>query len=167
MYNEIFYASAATVIPLLLIAIIATRSFRVGEYQDQRIITIAIFGMPVIGEIAAFAFLFFEPIPTFATAILAIGTWIGLISQLGLAVWWLLELIRRDIPDIPDVKAGRAASIESNSEATGITDHEEPAAEEPKRRRDRTFTWACPVCQTINSSEAHSCMACNQPRGRG
>jgi hypothetical protein len=96
MDKDVFYATAATVIPLLLISTMATRSLRPGELQQQPRTTALGFGLPIVGEIAAFAFLFFEPVPPAAAAALAIVTWAGLISQLGLAAWWLAELIRRD-----------------------------------------------------------------------
>lgn len=95
MANETFYAVAATVIPLLLIAVMATRSLRVGEFSGQRRITLLIFGLPVLAELAAFAFLFFEPVPTAAAVILGVATWAGLLSQLGVAAWWCAELIER------------------------------------------------------------------------
>jgi len=96
MHNEVFYATAATVIPLLLISVIATRSMRAGELHQQATSTILIFGVPVIGETAALAFLFFEPMPTAAAVILSALTWAGLLSQLGLAAWWLTDLTRSD-----------------------------------------------------------------------
>lgn len=95
MANETFYAVAATVIPLLLIAVMATRSLRVGEFSGRRRITLLIFGLPVLAELAAFAFLFFEPVPTAAAVILAVATWAGLLSQLGVAAWWCAGLIER------------------------------------------------------------------------
>lgn len=55
-----------------------------------------IFGLPVLGELAVFAYLFFEPVPTAAAVILAVITWAGLLSQLSVAAWWCAELIRRD-----------------------------------------------------------------------
>jgi hypothetical protein len=94
--NETFYASAATVIPLLLIAVMATRALRTGEFSHQPRMTLLVFGLPVIGEMAAFAYLFFEPLPAPAAAVLGLATWAGLISQLGLAAWWLSELVRRE-----------------------------------------------------------------------
>jgi hypothetical protein len=93
MDNEVFYVTAATVIPLLLIAVMATRSLRVGQFSHQPIITTLVFGLPVIGELATFAFMFFEPVPAAAAVILALVTWAGLLSQLGLAAWWLAELV--------------------------------------------------------------------------
>jgi len=98
MDNSTFYAAAATVIPLLLIAIMATRSLRPGELQRQPTSTVLVFGLPVIGEVAAFAFLFFAPVPTAAVAILAVVTWAGVLSQLAFAAWWLAELLRREPP---------------------------------------------------------------------
>ncbi len=95
MANETFYAVAATVIPLLLIAVMATRSLRVGEFSRQAPITLLIFGLPVLAELAAFAFLFFEPVPTAAAVILAVATWAGLLSQLAVAAWWCAGLIER------------------------------------------------------------------------
>jgi zinc-ribbon domain len=95
MANETFYAVAATVIPLLLIAVMATRSLRVGEFSRQAPITLLIFGLPVLAELAAFAFLFFEPVPTAAAVILAVATWAGLLSQLAVAAWWCAGLIDR------------------------------------------------------------------------
>src|SRR5215469_10505773 len=98
MDNGDFYVAAATVIPLLLIAIMAARSFRPGDLQRQPVSTVLLFGLPVIGELAAFSFLFFAPVPAAAAGVLAIVTWAGLLSQLAFAVWWLGELIRRDLP---------------------------------------------------------------------
>jgi zinc ribbon protein len=95
MANETFYAVAATVIPLLLIAVMATRSLRVGEFSRRARITLLIFGLPVLAELAAFAFLFFEPVPTAAAVILAVATWAGLLSQLAVAAWWCAGLIER------------------------------------------------------------------------
>jgi len=93
MDSVVFYATAATVIPLLLISVMATRSWRPGELQQQSTSTMLIFGLPIIGELAAFAFLFFEPMPAAVAAILSVLTWAGLLSQLGLATWWLASLI--------------------------------------------------------------------------
>ena len=101
MDKNLFYATAATVIPLLLISTMAARSLRPGELQQQPGTTALGFGLPIIGEIAAFAFLFFEPVPSAAAATLAVVTWAGLISQLGLAAWWVAELIRRHAPKVP------------------------------------------------------------------
>ena len=98
MNNSDFYVAAVTVIPLLLIAIMATRTLRPGELQRQPANTVLIFGLPVIGELAAFSFLFFTPVPTAAAAILAVVTWAGILSQLAVAVWWLAELVRREPP---------------------------------------------------------------------
>jgi hypothetical protein len=95
MANETFYAVAATVIPLLLVAVMAIRSLRVGEFSTQAPITLLIFGLPILAELAAFAFLFFEPVPTAAAVILAVATWAGLLSQLGVATWWCAGLIER------------------------------------------------------------------------
>jgi hypothetical protein len=80
---------------LLLIAVMATRSLRVGEFSRQARITLLIFGLPVLAELAAFAFLFFEPVPTAAAVILAVATWAGLLSQLAVAAWWCAGLIER------------------------------------------------------------------------
>jgi uncharacterized protein len=96
MNSEVFYATAATVIPLLLISVIATRSLRPGELRRQSTSIMLIFGLPILGEIAAFAFLFFEPMPSAVAAFLSILTWAGLLSQLGLAAWWLASLIGSD-----------------------------------------------------------------------
>jgi hypothetical protein len=93
MHSDVFYATAATVIPLLLISVMATRSLKPGELQQLPTITILMFGLPVLGEIATFAYLFFEPTFALAAAILAVLTWAGLLSQLGLATWWLADLI--------------------------------------------------------------------------
>ena len=57
MHNSDFYVAAATVIPLLLIALIATRSFRPGEMRDQPTMAVLTFGLPIIAELAAFSFL--------------------------------------------------------------------------------------------------------------
>jgi uncharacterized Zn finger protein (UPF0148 family) len=135
--NEIFYASAATVIPLLLIAVMATRTLRVGEFSQQPGITVLAFGLPVIGELAAFAFLFFEPVPTAAAVILALLTWVGLLSQLALAAWWLAELIRRE-------EAGREKKPQ----------HEAPAPF-PRRR--------CPACSGVLEENDLFCARCGSP----
>jgi uncharacterized protein len=94
--SVVFYATAATVIPLLLIAVMATRSLMPGQLQRQPTSTVLIFGLPIVGEVAAFAFLFFEPMPAAAAVILSVLTWAGLLSQLGVAAWWLMDLVRSD-----------------------------------------------------------------------
>ena len=115
MRNTDFYAAAVTVIPLLLIATMAARSFRPGELQRQPFGAVLIFGLPVIGEVAAFAYLFFAPVPAAAAAILAVVTWITLLSQLVPAVWWVMELIRRDSPPVTAAIGPDAADAESRS----------------------------------------------------
>jgi len=82
MNHSDFYVAAATVIPLLLIAVMATRILKPGELQEQRTVSVLVFGLPVIGELAAFSFLFFAPVPTTVAAIFAVATWAGLLSQL-------------------------------------------------------------------------------------
>ena len=62
MNNGDFYLAAATVIPLLLIAVMATRSLRPGALQQQPTSTALVFGLPVTSELAVFSFLFFEPV---------------------------------------------------------------------------------------------------------
>jgi hypothetical protein len=126
MDNSDFYVAAATVIPLLLIALIATRSFRPGQMRKHPIIAVLMFGLPVIGEIAAFSFLFFAPVPTAAAALLAVATWAGLLSQLALAAWWVAELLRRDIPPEP---GSNEHAVESPAEVRPST---------PKRRSSGT-----------------------------
>jgi hypothetical protein len=96
--NVVFYATASTVIPLLLIAMMATRSLRPGEFRRQSVSTVLVFGLPIVGELAAFVFLFLERVPYVLAIILATLTWFGLLSQLGLAFWWLIELIGRGTP---------------------------------------------------------------------
>jgi hypothetical protein len=73
MNNEVFCASATTVIPLLLIAVMATRTLRAGEFSGHPAVTVLASGLPVISEVAAFAFLFFEPVPAAAALILTPG----------------------------------------------------------------------------------------------
>ena len=102
---------AATVIPLLLIAVMATRSLRVGEFSRQAPITLLIFGLPVLAELAAFAFLFFEPVPAAAAVILAVATWAGLLSQLAVAARWCAGLIER---------AGRPAFTLAHAQAIAL-----------------------------------------------
>ncbi len=115
MDNEAFYVAAVTVIPLLLIAVMATRSLRVGEFSSQPRITVLIFGLPVLGELGAFAYLFFEPVPTAAAVILALVTWAGLLSQLGVAVWWCTELIRHPEVQQPVPSNGGALEVRHRS----------------------------------------------------
>ncbi len=115
MDNEAFYVAAVTVIPLLLIAVMATRSLRVGEFSSQPRITVLIFGLPVLGELGAFAYLFFEPVPTAAAVILALVTWAGLLSQLGVAVWWCAELIRHPEVQQPVPSNGGALEVRQRS----------------------------------------------------
>jgi hypothetical protein len=98
MHNDDFYVTAATVIPLLLIALIATRSFRPGEMGYQPIMAVLTFGLPLIGELAAFSFLFASPVSTPDAVVFAVVTWAGLLSELALAAWWGAELVRRDVP---------------------------------------------------------------------
>lgn len=117
MHNSDFYVAAATVIPLLLIAVMATRSLSPGELQRQPISTVLMFGLPVIGEVAAFAYLFFAPKPDAAAAILAIATWAGLLSQLAVALWWLAELIKRYSP-AATIAAGQAIEDPAESSAS-------------------------------------------------
>lgn len=93
MDNSEFYIAAATVIPLLLIAVMATRTLQPGELREQPTSTVLVVGLPVVGEVAAFAFLFFMPVPTAAAIVLAIVTWAALLSQLAVVVWWLAALI--------------------------------------------------------------------------
>ncbi len=130
MNNSDFYIAAATVIPLLLIAVMATRSMRRGELQTQPIVTLLSFGLPVIGEVAAFSFLFFAPLPTGATVVLAIVTWAGLLSQLALGAWWLAELIRQDSPSA----AGLATTDREN-----LTEASTQASPERDRPRIMPF----------------------------
>lgn len=159
MHNEIFYASAATVIPLLLIAIMATRSFRPGEFHQQPAVTVAIFGLPIAGEIAAFAFLFFEPLPTTAAVLLALMTWIGLISQLSLATWWLTELIRH-----PNEASTAAPALDTASEAQAKAASPDPRLSTKESEKNRT--WTCPACETTVSSSSRVCDACRTPAPR-
>jgi len=130
MDNELFYATAATVIPLLLIAVMATRSLGPGELKQQPITTVLVFGLPIAGEVSAFAFLFFEPVPAAAAATLAIVTWVGLISQLSHATWWLAKLIGPRTSDVP-------ASKDAKPEA---------AAALAKRLAQRVRDVSCPTC---------------------
>jgi hypothetical protein len=150
--NDTFYAAAATVIPLLLIAIMATRSLRPGELRQQPTSTALAFGLPIIGELAAFAFLFFEPAPTAAAVILAVVTWAGLLSQLGFAAWWLVELLRRDADKVPASNADKPTATEGTKEP-----------DLPPGRRYRCHNPACawggssvngrcPQCGTIAES---------------
>ncbi len=97
MHSSDFYLGAATVIPLLLIALIASRSFRPGQMRDQPVTAMLTFVLPVIGELAAFSFLFSAPVPTPAAVVLAVATWAGLLGELALAVFWGAELLRRDL----------------------------------------------------------------------
>lgn len=144
MYSDVFYATAATVIPLLLISVIATRSWRPGELHQQSTSALLIFGIPVIGEVAAFAFLFFEPMPAAASAILSILTWAGLLSQLGLAIWWLTSLISSDAPTVEKV----------NSEAS---------ATETANRGRRFAIGRCPMCgKELHKRGQHLCEDCSR-----
>ena len=115
MNHEAFYVAAATVIPLLLIAVMATRSLAPGELHPQRVSTLWIFGLPVLGEVATFAFLFFQPVPFGVGLCLAIATWAGLLSQLIVAVWWTLELVR---PRPPLLRIGADQEGEAKLSAT-------------------------------------------------
>jgi hypothetical protein len=167
MDNSDFYIAAATVIPLLLIAIMATRSLRPGALQQQPTSTVLVFGLPVIGELTAFSFLFFEPVPMAVAVILAVLTWAGLLSQLALAVWWLAELIRRDAPPavpraapaVPDptgaqapvARAGARPAEGSPSPADGSPS----AANAEKRRR-----IVCPACGQSLPDGFRFCASC-------
>lgn len=95
MDNSDFYFAAASVIPLLLIGVMATRSLALGAMSRRPAEKILVLGLgtAVIGEIAVFAFLFFEPVPTAVAVILAAVTWAGLLGQLALAMWWLVGLL--------------------------------------------------------------------------
>ena len=152
MDNSDFYIAAATVIPLLLIAIMAARSFRPGDLQQQPVSTVLLFGLPIIGEIAAFSFLFFAPVPTAAAAVLAIVTWAGLLSQLAFAVLWLGELIRDDSP--------------SETESASDADENPSMTETGARLKRSRGVWVCAACETVNSAEASTCIACRGPRSR-
>ena len=85
MRHDIFYTTAATVIPLLLIGVIATRTLHVGEFSHRPMSTYLVFGPPIVGETAAFAFLFlFARVEhSRITAILAPTTWGTMLDQLG------------------------------------------------------------------------------------
>ena len=129
MDNSAFYIAASTVIPLLLIALIATRSFRPGEMNEQPIITLVTFGLPIIGEVAAFSFLFFAPVPTAAAAPLAVATWAGLLSQLALVAWWVAELLR---PDVPSEPGSTEHAVESPAEVQPSTSKRRSSGTRPK-----------------------------------
>jgi len=145
MENEIFYATAATVIPLLLIALMATRSLRQGELQTQPRITILVFGLPVIGEVAAFAFLLSKPVPAAAAAILAVVTSVGLLSQLALAMWWLIELIR---PVSPAGSVGHGEEQETGQirADTTVLPNQRPTCPVCGARMEPGASW-CPRCR--------------------
>jgi hypothetical protein len=166
MKNEVFYVTAATVIPLLLIAVMATRSLRVGEYQQRPIIAALAFGLPVIGELAAFVFLFFEPIPNVAAVILAVMTWAGLLNQLALAAWWLAGLIKRDIAKIPvrhradpadeDHQHGGDQKLSPLALDLNPVKEDEPRASQRSRHRLGT----CIMCGSPLDEDASFCGQC-------
>jgi uncharacterized protein len=142
--SDVFYATAATVIPLLLISVIATRSWRPGELQQQPASALLIFGIPVIGEVAAFAFLFFEPVPTAGALILSILTWAGLLSQLGLATWWLTSLISGDAPTMEKVNSDASTAGKVNKE-------------------QRLALGNCPLCnKKLSEARQHLCEDCSK-----
>jgi hypothetical protein len=108
MNNGDFYIAAASVIPLLLIGLMAARVLRLGEMSGRlegKILVLGL-GLAVIGEIAVFSFLFFEPVPTAAAVILAVATWAALLGELSLATWWLVGLLK------PDPQAKRKSHVE-------------------------------------------------------
>jgi ribosomal protein S27AE len=181
MNNSEFYIAAATVIPLLLIAIMATRSLRPGALQQQPASTVLVFGLPVIGELAAFSFLFFEPVPTAVAVILAVVTWVGLLSQLALAVWWLAELIRRDVPPAvpraaqaapdpigaqapaagPGTRPARSSPSPTESRGRGTGDGS-PAPADGKKKRQ----LFCPACGDFLPEEDLFCDRCGYVRAK-
>lgn len=143
MDSEVFYATAATVIPLLLISVIATRSWRPGELQRQSTSALLIFGIPIIGEVAAFAFLFVEPMPPVPSVILSILTWAGLLSQLGLATWWLTSLISSEIPKVQ--------KVDSAASTTGTIN-----------KGKRFAMGICPMCgKELHQKGQHFCRDCS------
>jgi hypothetical protein len=156
MQNIDFYTTAATVIPLLLIAVMASRSLRSGELQTQPASTVLIFGLPVIGELAAFAFLFFRPVPNAAAAALAVVTWLGLLSQLGVASWWLAELIRgAEAQRLARTRDVQAESERADEDSTVIAEFVQSSLPRPAGNcptcggagftgRDRRIS--CPLC---------------------
>jgi hypothetical protein len=127
--KNLFYATAATVIPLLLISTMATRSLRPGELQQQPRTTALGFGLPIVGEIAAFAFLFFEPVPPAVAATLAVVTWAGLISQLALAAWWVAVLIGPHAPKVPIGHDDSPAVIDTTIKPPGLRPLRHPCAQ--------------------------------------
>jgi hypothetical protein len=161
--HETFYVAAATVIPLLLIAVMATRSLKPGQLHLQRISTILIFGLPVIGEIAAFSFLFFQPVPSWASSILAVATWAGLLSQLVVAIWWTHDLVTPyrlmsgdeppvDVsspPTAPIVK--KAAPVKKGAPAKNETSTKTPAP-----------TKICPMCGALLPEGHGLCTQCGR-----
>ncbi|HVX19876.1 MAG TPA: zinc ribbon domain-containing protein [Acidimicrobiales bacterium] len=144
MDNESFYVAAVTVIPLLLIAVMATRSLAVGAFRRQPTTTVLVFGLPILGEVAGFAFLFFKPVPIGAAVLLAICTWVGLVSQLALAAWWLVDLIR---PPGAKVPVGQ----EANHPVAEASTVDPP----PFPLRRRLF---CPMCGAAIQTDA--CAEC-------
>jgi hypothetical protein len=129
--------------------------------------------LPVMGELAAFAFLFFAPAPTASAVILAVLTWAGLLSQLALALWWLLELIRRELPSAvvstahsveqtvqaPVSRAGTAGSSSADGGSSPAeTQGSSAVSASPVRR-------TCPMCASsfwpYGTEEV--CRSCSRP----
>jgi hypothetical protein len=137
MDHSDFYVAAATVIPLLLIAVMATRNLRPGELERQPTITTLVFGLPVIGELAAFSFLFFQPVPATAAAILAMATWAGLLSQLAIALWWLATLIVPGFPAAHAVDVATYFATEKTSRVQAQLKHLERLIEDHVATRSK------------------------------
>ena len=139
MNNETFYSTAATVVPILLFAMMAARNLAPGQFNSQKVLTLFLFGLPALGAVGAFAYLFFKPQPRWAAGLLAGVTWAGLASQFAFAGWWISELISP-----PAVGGGGAAGHAENN-----------GAPPPKKK------VTCPACQA-EVDAGTICTGCGQ-----
>jgi hypothetical protein len=176
MDNGDFYVAASTVIPLLLIAVMATRSldtWGATKAVHQQCAGVRFAGH---GRTCGLLFLVLRAHADRVGSDSRRLTWAGLLSQLALALWWLLELIRRDLPSAlvstahsveqtvqaPVSRAGTAGSgAADGGSSPAETQGSSAVSASPVRR-------TCPMCAssfwTYGTEETEEvCRSCSRP----
>jgi hypothetical protein len=148
MGNETFYSTAATIVPILLFAMMAARNLVPGQLSVQRFSTVLLFGLPIVGALAAFAFLYFQPVPKWAEALLASVTWLALISQFLFGAWWIGELVK-------PASAAQASDGQQLAAPTKKAQTKKAAASK------KAGVKMCPACGALTVAEgADLCAQC-------